>query len=279
MSLAAPTSLTATASGTTQIDLAWTDGDAYDDVQVERRIGGGSWSWIWEAGVGEESYSDTNIVINYEYHYRVYGTTDDPRESSQHSNTVRCGCWVDTITDEMKVSESVTDYGTGSDVSDTITDTMYASDFIVDATDIITNYVYYLGTATGGIYEYGGSYKSDGGTAITAQWESKDTDFAEQSIENADKFKTVEFVRLHFIDKSAGALINVKVSTDGGANWTTETKTIGTGDNKGKTKDFHFPKTGQIFRFAVRSVSTSDDFQWTGLEAFYTVGGDYFEAS
>jgi len=112
-----------------------------------------------------------------------------------------------------------------------------------------------------------------------AQWESKDTDFAEQSIEYADKFKTVEFVRLHFIDKSAGALIDVKVSTDGGATWTTETKTIGTGDNKGKTKDFHFPKTGQIFRFAVRSVSTSDDFQWTGLEAFYTVGGDYFEAS
>ena len=94
----------------------------------------------------------------------------------------------------------------------------------------------------------------------------------------SDKFKTIEFVRLHYIDKSAGARISVKVSTDGGAAWTTKTKSIGTGNSKGKTKDFHFITTGQIFRFAIESISVSDEFQWVGLEAVYSVGGDYFES-
>jgi len=258
------------------VRLTWSNADSYGEIAVQYDKGAG-WQQKEVIDAGETSYDFDDVVPNILYNFRLECTDPLAEDPDVISNTDSSACWADTPVDEIKVSESVTDYATAEDVSDTITDTMYVSDFIVDATDILTNYTYYVATADGKVYEYSGYYKSDGGTAITAQWESKDTDFADQSIENSDKFKTVEFVRLHFMDKSAGALIDVRVSTDGGASWTTKTKNIGTGNNKGKTKDFHFVITGQIFRFAIRSVSTSDDFQWVGMEIFYSVGGDYFE--
>jgi len=259
------------------VRLTWSNADSYGEIYVFYDKGAG---WVlYDTIDGAETSLDVDdIVPNILYNFRLECTDPLAEDPDVVSNADSSACWADTPIDEIIVSESVSDYATAEDVSDTITDTMYVSDFIVDATDILTNYAYYVATADGKIYEYSGFYKSDGGTAITAQWESKDTDFAEQDIQDSDKFKTVEFIRLHFMDKSAGARISIKVSTDGGASWTTETKSMGTGDNKGKTKDFHFIKTGQIFRFSVQSVSISDEFQWAGLEVFYTVGGDYFEA-
>lgn len=280
MALTPVTDLAATASDADTVGLAWTNSDTYGEIDIQYDKGAG---WVhYESGLAGSttSYDVDDIVPNILYNFRLVLFDEEGGEDpAVYSNTDNAGCFADTITDEMITSESLAEYATGVTTSDTITDTMYVTDFVVDATDIITNYAYCVATADGKVYEYSGFYKSDGGTAITAQWESKDTDFADQHIENSDKFKTVEFVRLHFIDKSAGALIDVRVSTDGGATWTTKTKNIGTGNNKGKTKDFYFVETGQIFRFAVRSVSTSDDFQWTGIEIFYNIGGDYFEAS
>ena len=257
------------------IYLTWTNPQAYIAITIYRSDdGGSSYDVIHNAEADDTSYEDTAFISNTKHYYKLLVEDAD---DTGYSNTDSAAIWADNITDEIAVSESITEYATGVDVSDTIIDTVYMSDFAVDATDIITNYAYYVATADGKVYEYSGFYKSDGGTAITAQWESKDTDFAEQDIQNSDKFKTVEFVRLHYMDKSAGALIDVRISTDGGANWTTKTKNIGTGDNKGKTKDFYFVETGQIFRFSVRSVSTSDEFQWAGIEVFYNIGGTYFE--
>ncbi len=260
------------------IRTAWTNGTTYDYIYVLHKTIG-SWTTLDTIGGGETSYEHEDATTNVLHYYQVKGTDSGYTEPlSDPSNSDSAACWADTITDEMAVSESVTEYTTGATPSDTVTDTVYMTDFVADATDILTNYAYYVATADGKVYEYSGYYKSDGGTAITAQWESKETDFAEQDIQNSDKFKTVKFIRLHYMDKSAGALIDVRLSTDGGANWTTNTKNIGTGSNKGKTKDFYFVKTGQIFKFSVRSVSTSDEFQWVGLEVFYKLGGDYFES-
>ena len=275
MAPTAPSNLVATANGTDQIDLTWTNQDNYIGIDIFYDKGSG-WTHLLEIDGSLEAYSHEEVISNTTYNYKISGF--DIEEESGYSNTDSAACWADSVTDKIVTSESVADYKTGATPSDTVTDTMYVSDFAIDAKDIITNYVYYVGTATGGIYEYGGLYKSDAGTAITARWESKDSDFADQSIENSDKFKTVEFVRLHYIDKSAGAHISIKVSTDGGATWTTGTKNIGTGDGKGKTKDFHFIITGQIFRFAIENASTTDEFQWVGLEIFYNIGGDYFES-
>jgi hypothetical protein len=273
----APSALSATANGyTDQIDVSWTNGITYTLIYILHKTSG-SWGTLDTLDGDETSYEHEGVTTNVLHYYRVKGYHSGYTEPlSDPSNTDSAACWADTIIDEIAVSESITEYKTGATPSDTVTDTMYVSDFAIDAKDIITNYTYYVGTATGGIYEYGGLYKSDAGTAITARWESKDTDFADQSIENSDKFKTVEFIRLHYIDKSAGAHISIKVSTDGGASWTTKTKNIGTGNSKGKIKDFYFVITGQIFRFAIESISTTDEFQWVGLEVFYSVGGDYF---
>ena len=276
MALTAPSDLTATSSDADTIALAWENHDTYTDIYIEYNTGAG-WNRLDSISGALESHDHDGATTNTLHTYRVFGSTKD--DESGYSNTDSAACWSDTISEEVAASESVSDYATAEDVSDTITETIRISDFTIDAKDIITNYVYYVGTAAGGIYEYGGFYKSDAGTAIVARWESKDTDFADQDIESSDKFKTTEFIRLHYIDKSAGALITAEVSVDGGATWTTETKNIGTGDNKGKTVDFFIVKTGQIFRFAVKSASTSDEFQWTGLEAFYSVGGDYFNPS
>ena len=274
MAITPVSNLVATASDTDTVGLAWTNSDTYSEIDIQFDKGAGWVNYASGLSGSTTSYDVDDIVPNILYNFRLVLFKTD--ETAVYSNTDNAGCFADTITDEIKASESVTEYATAEDVSDTITDTMYVSDFVIDAKDLITNYVYYLGTATGGIYEYGGFYKSDAGTAITARWESKDTDFADQSIENSDKFKTVEFARLHYIDKSAGARISIKVSTDGGVSWTTKTKNIGTGNSKGKTKDFHFITTGQIFRFAIESISIVDEFQWAGLEVFYNVGGDYF---
>ena len=273
MALIPVSNLVATASDSDTIGLAWTNPDIYTSIRVQYNKGAG-WTNIALLDGSDTSYNEDDIVPNILYNFRLSLFTE---EDSGFSNTDSAVCWADALTDEIKASEVVTDYATGSDVSDTVTDTMYVSDFIIDAKDIITNYAYYVATADGKIYEYSGFYKSDAGTAITARWESKDTDFADQNIEWADRFKTVEKVRLHFIDKSAGAQISIRVSIDGGANWTTKTRNIGTGDTKGKTADFFLIKTGQIFRFAIENASASDDFQFVGLEVFYNVGGDFFE--
>ena len=277
MALTPVDDLVATASDSDTIGLAWSNADNYFDIAIEYDKGAG-WETYDVIDGGEESIDVDDVVPNILYNFRLVCSDALGEEESVNSNTDSAGCWADTITDEIITSESVTEYATGVDVADTITDTVYMTDYVSDAKDIITNYAYYVATADGKVYQYSGFYKSDGGTAITAQWESKDTDFADQDIENADKFKTVEFMRLHYIDKSGGAQISVRLSTDGGASWTTKTKNIGTGDGKGKTKDFHFVTTGQIFRFAIRSVSATDDFQWVGLESFYNIGGESFEA-
>ena len=81
-------------------------------------------------------------------------------------------------------------------------------------------------------------------------------------------------MRLHYIDRTEDAVISVSLSTDGGATWTPNTKTMGTGDGKAKYKDFYSIKSGHVFRFAIENASASDEFLMVGLEIFFTVGGD-----
>jgi len=273
MAIPPVTNLEVSSPGTGNLYMTWTNGDAYDGIRIIRDNGAGFLPYDNING-NETSYTDTEVAPNTIHAYKIQGKVTG--EYVEPSDSDSSAYWTDTITDEIIVGDSVAEYATAPDVSDTVTDTIYVSDFVADATDIRTNYAYYMATADGKIYEYSDFYKSDGGTAITAWWKSKDTDFGDQSIENADKFKTVEFVRLHYVDKSAGALISIKLSTDGGLTWTTETKTIGNGDQKSKFEDFHFVKTSNMFTVCIENISTSDDFQWTGLEVFYDVGGDYF---
>jgi hypothetical protein len=74
---AAPTSLTATATSTTQIDLAWTDNATNETgYTVERRspAGSGSYSTVTTLSAGANSYSNTGLTESTQYEYRVYAT-------------------------------------------------------------------------------------------------------------------------------------------------------------------------------------------------------------
>src|SRR3990172_2053601 len=70
--LDAPTGLTATANGTTQIDLAWTDNAVHEDnYEVERSLNGSDWSALATIAAGSTSYSDTTCTEGTLYYYRV----------------------------------------------------------------------------------------------------------------------------------------------------------------------------------------------------------------
>ena len=74
---AAPTSLTATATSTTQINLAWTDNATNETgYTVERRspAGSGSYSTVTTLLAGATSFSNTGLTESTQYEYRVYAT-------------------------------------------------------------------------------------------------------------------------------------------------------------------------------------------------------------
>jgi hypothetical protein len=73
---AAPSSLTATAVSTSQINLSWSDNSSLEtNHQVERSTNGGtSWSALVTLGANVESYSNTGLTTGTTYHYRVRAT-------------------------------------------------------------------------------------------------------------------------------------------------------------------------------------------------------------
>ncbi len=89
-----PSGLTATANGTSQIDLAWTDNSANEDnFKIERHAGDGNFAEIATVGADVTSFGDTGLSASTTYTYRVRAsnaagnsgysneasaTTDDP---------------------------------------------------------------------------------------------------------------------------------------------------------------------------------------------------------
>jgi fibronectin type 3 domain-containing protein len=75
--LAAPTSATATAVSSSQINLTWVDNSASETgYKVERKTGAtGTYTQIAQVGANVQSYSDTNgLAGNTRYYYRVRAT-------------------------------------------------------------------------------------------------------------------------------------------------------------------------------------------------------------
>jgi len=70
---AAPSGLTATAVGETQINLAWTDNsDNEDAFRVERSTDGGTvYTFLATLPAGTTSYNNTGLTSNTQYHYQV----------------------------------------------------------------------------------------------------------------------------------------------------------------------------------------------------------------
>jgi len=183
-----------------------------------------------------------------------------------------------TTTDTITLSDSASGVGA---FSDTFTDTITLTDSAGSAMSVSADptFRYYFGSYEGKVYGEESTYKSDDGTSIPARWESKETDFAEESIEALDKFKTIYKIRLLYVDISeAPAAVTISVKPDGGATWSTVTENVGgVGDDTNKNKDFYIIISGNSFKFRVEHDSDDNEFQWTGLEVDYTLGGGYFQ--
>jgi alpha-tubulin suppressor-like RCC1 family protein len=69
----APTTLTGQAVSTSKINLAWTDNSTNEDsFKIERKITNGTYTVIGKTAVNITNYTDSNLVANTAYNYRVY---------------------------------------------------------------------------------------------------------------------------------------------------------------------------------------------------------------
>jgi len=86
-----PTNLTATANGSTSIDLSWTDNSNETGFEIERCQGTGcsDFSLVGQVGQDVTTYSDTGLGVGQEYCYRVRGFRSRGKNSTQtlYSNT------------------------------------------------------------------------------------------------------------------------------------------------------------------------------------------------
>lgn len=113
-------------------------------------------------------------------------------------------------------------------------------------------------------------------TSFESYWRSKPLDFGELDPKLPSKYKTVDRVRLDYVDKYASTPITVGLSTDDGETWTEETLTIGEGDGTSKHADFWFePVTGRTIAVRVKHSDSDTAFEWTGLTLYFLVRGDY----
>ena len=91
---AAPTSLSATASSSSQINLSWADNSTNEQgFEIERCQGSGCTNFAQIATVGTNvtTYANTGLTAstNYTYRVRAYNTTDDSGYSSPASATTQ----------------------------------------------------------------------------------------------------------------------------------------------------------------------------------------------
>jgi hypothetical protein len=72
-----PGAVTAVASSSSQIDLAWTDVGTETGYRVERSPDGAT-DWVTVATIGQDvpAYSDTGLSPGTTYYYRVFATND-----------------------------------------------------------------------------------------------------------------------------------------------------------------------------------------------------------
>ncbi|MCK9602043.1 MAG: hypothetical protein M0R06_23560, partial [Sphaerochaeta sp.] len=125
-----------------------------------------------------------------------------------------------------------------------------------------------IGMYNGTVHTVSPDTLNDNGTSITSTWETVETNLGMPTA-----YKTVYKASLRYVDKTAGTVVNVAISNDGGANWTGASKSVGTGDGKTKTRSFWFNESGEYFKFKVEMSSTDEEFQIIGLDVDFEPGG------
>ena len=284
----------AAAPDNSSVTVDWTNNGVYSQIDVYRNTSGGAFSSIKTyTDPAREAHDDNGVATNTEYGYYIQSVS---AAGVEDSNTLYIQMFDDSADDTIELDEDTADQtyvgdsssdtitldeattGTGA-ASDSATETLVLMDDVgeIFTLTLETDYGYYLGDFAGNVYYESDEYRSDNGTAISAYWLSKETDFSDIDDDAISNFKTVYKARLFYIDHTAGHTVTVSVSNDGGTTWTAAGRNIGTGDGTTKSADFFFIKTGDTFQFKVEHNNTEGKFQWLNMEVFYSVGGQYFE--
>ena len=123
-------------------------------------------------------------------------------------------------------------------------------------------------------------YTGDDSNAIVCYWTSKTFDMSEINKEFSGRFKIVDRAVLEYIDKDAETPYTVEISVDGGRTWVSDTRTLGTGNGKVKSAEFHFADREQIcgksFIVRVGHVSATKKFIVCGLSVRVEIAGEWF---
>jgi len=290
--LSAPSGLVTTATGTSTIEVTWTNGDPYDSIEVWQQEGGGSWNLADTISGSATSWIYNSVPANTNENFKVRGKVDS--NYTDYSNDDSATCWVDIKTETLNLTDSYSDSHlsgttvvvetiTLSDVVsdvvayiDTITETITLSDVVQDSVSLRTDYSYFLGSSDGKLYLYAPTNYSDAGSSISSHWRSKTTDFTDQHPQCLNQFTTCYGAKLIYVDLSADTPVTLYYSIDGGATWTSGgTNTVGNGDGCTKDTLFYFIETGKYWDFKIEHSSTAKEFQWLALELDFMPRGEF----
>ena len=143
----APTGLTATASGASRIDLAWTapgdtGGSAITGYRIEVSPDGASWAdLVANTGSTATTYAHTGLNAATTRHYRVsaindVGTSDHSGSDDATTTTTTAAMGAPTITGTAQVGQTLTAVTTGITDADGLTSPTYTYQWIrVDGTE------------------------------------------------------------------------------------------------------------------------------------------------
>jgi fibronectin type 3 domain-containing protein len=169
---AAPSAFSATANGTTQIDLAWTDNsDNENQFRVERSTDGGTtYSLLVNKSSNITTHSDTGLTSDTEYYYKVraengagnsaYATPDNattapdldaPTNVSASNPTVSTIdlSWVDNAADETGIEVHQSSTGAGGTYSLVSTRPANSTSYTVTGLSATATYHYKLRAVKG----------------------------------------------------------------------------------------------------------------------------------
>ena len=236
--------------------------------------GSGEWadtdSWSGEDTALDNATEWTELVIPFTAHASITVYTLEVYNYSAASSSI----WIDNVSITEPADGLIDHESNGitlADAGGSGRQTVY------DSVSVKDDFKYYLASSEGKIFTYSGDYLSDDGSVILSRWRSKTLDFADQIPDCSDGFKEVTGVKLIYKDLTTATNVTVYVSTDGGATWEHQTKSLGTGTGEILSANYHFIKTGEYFIFAIEHASTDKEFMWLRMEANVVPLGAYFE--